>query len=103
MGCTATLTHIPTIGCLSIQKSLRYQRYYVLKMTVNGVSMTHGLACWKIQGLCGNINPYSNYWPPFKAKMVATKLLLCPTYERQRSVNDLKPCILDNQGAELQH
>jgi len=56
-GCMATLTHHQTICRLSRQKCLRQYHYYVLKMSINGASTLFGFACWKIQGLCSNINP----------------------------------------------
>jgi len=53
----ASLTHNPTIGRIATQKLLRQHRNYVLKMSVNGTSTAVGLASWKLQGLCGHINP----------------------------------------------
>jgi hypothetical protein len=76
---------------------------YVLKITVNEASTTFGLASSKIQGLHGDINPWSNYWPPLYAKMFATTSLLCPKNERQRSVNDFRPCILENATVVRRH
>jgi len=56
-GFAATLTHNQTISHLASQTSLRQHPYYVVKMNVNGASMTSGLAYWKMQGLCRIINP----------------------------------------------
>jgi len=56
-GFAATFIHNRTIACLSIQKWLQQHRYYVQKMSVDGVSTTSGLASWKMQGLCGDIKP----------------------------------------------
>jgi len=56
-GCAVTLTHDPTVGRLSSQQWLQRHRCYVLKMRVNGVTMTFGHASWKIRGLFGDINP----------------------------------------------
>jgi hypothetical protein len=56
-GCMATLNYDRTINLISAWKWVRQHRYYVLKMSVNGLSMTSGLAAWKRQGLCGNIDP----------------------------------------------
>jgi hypothetical protein len=56
-GYTVTFTHNQTIGHLSRNTLLQQYRYFVLKMSNNGASMTSGLASSKIQGLCGNINP----------------------------------------------
>jgi len=56
-GCMATLTHNQNIFRLSRQKWLRQRPYNVLQMSVNGVSTSCGLASWKIERLCGDINP----------------------------------------------
>jgi len=56
-GFAETLTHDRTIACLSSQKWLGQHGYYVLKMSVNGASVTFGHALWKIPGLCGDIKP----------------------------------------------
>jgi len=64
-------------------------------MSFTGESTTFGLALWKIQGLCGGIEQSLNYQPAFYAKMVVTTLLLCPKHERQWSINDFSPCILE--------
>jgi len=47
--------------------------------------------------LCGN-NSYTKYWQPFQAKQCLTSRLPHHENERQRSVNNLWSCILDNQG-----
>jgi len=52
-----------------------------------------------MQGLCSDIKPWSNYRLPFYAKMLSMSSSLSPENERQRSVNDLRPCILEYQGA----
>jgi len=65
--------------------------------------MTFGLASWKMQGLRGDIKLSSNYQPPFYAKMIATTLLLCPKNERQQSVNDFWPCILEKARVVRQY
>jgi len=74
---------------------LRRHCDYVLNMSVKGASTAVGLALWKMQGLHGDIELSSNYGLPFYAKMVATTSLLCPKNERQWSVNDFWPCILE--------
>jgi len=98
-GFAATFIHIWTIACLSIQQWLPQHRYYVLRMSVNWGSTTSGLGPSKMQGLCGDIKPLSNYRPPFSAKMVATTSSLCPRNEHQQSVNNFRRCILEYQGA----
>jgi len=64
-GGAATLTHNGTIGRRSMQKWFRQQCYVVLKMSINSVSLTFVPASWKIQRLCSDINPLSNYQLPF--------------------------------------
>jgi len=64
-GCAAALSHNRNIGRLFRQKSFGQCHYYVLTMSVNGASMIFSLACWKIQGLCGDIKLQSNYQPTF--------------------------------------
>jgi len=56
-GCAATLMHNRTIGHLSRQNLLRQHCFYVLKMSVNGVSTPFGHAFWKINWLSGDIKP----------------------------------------------
>jgi hypothetical protein len=77
--------------------------YYCLKMSVHRVSTTFGLALWKLHGLCGNVTPYLRYQPPFQAKTLATALQLCAKNERQRSVNDFWPCIMENPRGVQRH
>ena len=52
-----TFIHNPAIARLSSPKWSKQHRYYVLKMSVNGLSMTPGLASWTMQGLSGDIKP----------------------------------------------
>jgi hypothetical protein len=56
-GYAMTLTHNRTIGCIATDKWVLQRCYYVLKMSVNGASMTFGHASWTIQGLCGDVVP----------------------------------------------
>jgi len=62
-------------------------------------STTSGLAFWEMHGLCGDIMPWLNYRPPFLATMLLTTSSKCPTIERQWSVNEFRPCILEYWGA----
>jgi len=55
-GCVVAFSHNGTIGCLCRRKELRQHRYYVLKMSVNRASTTFGLASWKMERLCNNID-----------------------------------------------
>jgi len=103
LGRAGTLIHNQTIGHLSMQKCLLQQCYYVLKMIVNRASATFGLASWNMQGLCSDINPYSNYRPPFLAKMFSTTSPLRSENQRQRSVNVVRPCIMEHEGAVRLH
>jgi hypothetical protein len=57
MGCAATLPDNGGIGCLSRLQLLLKHRYYVPKMSINGASITFGLASWKILEQCGDIKP----------------------------------------------
>jgi len=50
-GCVATLYHNRTIPCLSWHKWSGQHRDYILKMIVNGASMTFDFVSWKMQGL----------------------------------------------------
>ena len=68
-------------------------------MRVNGVSTTFRHASWKIWWQCGDIDTKSNCRPSFYAKMLYTTSLPCPENGHQRSVNDLRPSILENQWA----
>ena len=78
-------------------------RDYVLNICVNRASTTLGLVSWKMQRLGGNIKLWSNYLPPFYAKMVGTTLLLYPKNEHQQSINDFWPCILNNTRVVRRH
>jgi hypothetical protein len=68
-------------------------------MHVNGVLMTVGHVSWKILEQCGDINTKLDYWLTFSAKILLTPSSLCPTIERQRSINYLRPSILQIQWA----
>ena len=72
-------------------------------MSVNGASTAFGLASSKMQGLLGDIELSSNYRPPVYAEMVATTSLLIPKNERQWSVNDFWPCILEEARVVRRH
>jgi hypothetical protein len=61
--------------------------------------MTFGIPSWKMQGLCTDMNLQSNYLPPFYAKLLSTTSSLCFNNECQWSVNNFRPCILENQEA----
>jgi len=103
VGCAVTVRHNGTIDCLSMDQSWWQYFYYFLKMSVNRASTTFGLASWKMNELCGDVTPQSRYWPPFKAKPVATTSLLCPKNELRWSINDFWPCSMDNPRAVLRH
>jgi len=91
----ANFTHNRTIGLHSTQKCFRKQCYSVLTMRNNGAWTTYGLASGKMQVLCGDNNSESNYRPPIPSQRVATTSLPGPEYERQWSVNNFRPCILE--------
>jgi hypothetical protein len=46
MGCAATLLHERAIGHLLRQKLLQQERYYALKISVNGASTIFVLGSW---------------------------------------------------------
>jgi len=98
-GSEATLSHDHTVSRLSKRKTLRQHHYYDLTMSINGPSTMFGLASWKLHMQCGDIKPFLKYWSPFQVKMIATTTQLCPQNERQWSINDLWPCMLDNAWA----
>jgi hypothetical protein len=56
----------------------------------------------KSRGLGDDIYPKWHYRTPFKAKLVATTLILSPKNVRQRSVNNFWPCIIENSRAVQQ-
>ena len=103
VGCAITVGHNRTIGSLSMAQWWEQHIYYVLKMSVKRASMTFDLASWKMHGLCGNVTLSSRNRPPFWAKTLATTSLLCPQNERQRSVNDFWPWIMENPSAVRRH
>jgi hypothetical protein len=57
VSCAVTVSHNRTIGHLSIEQWWWQHFYYVLTMSVNRVSITFGLASWKMHGLCGDGTP----------------------------------------------
>jgi len=57
VGCVGTLSYNRTIGRLSVEQWWWQHFYYVLKMSINRVSMTFGLASWNMHGLCGDVTP----------------------------------------------
>jgi hypothetical protein len=79
------------------------RRDNVLNISLNRASTTYGLASRTMQGLCGDTTLSSNIWPPCYAKMVGTTMLLCHINERQWSVNDFWPCILENARVLRRH
>jgi hypothetical protein len=56
-GCMVTASHNQTISHLSIEQRWWQHFYHVLKMRLNRVSTTFGLASWKMHGLCGDVTP----------------------------------------------
>jgi len=82
---------------------LRQHRDYVLNMSVNAASNASSLASWKMQGLHGNIELSLDYRPPFYVKMVEKTSLLCPKNERQWSVNNFWPGILEMAWVMRRH
>jgi len=48
--CAVTVSHNRTIGRLSIEQWWLQHFYYILKISVNRLSMTFGLASWKLHG-----------------------------------------------------
>jgi len=78
-------------------------RDHVQKISVNGASNTFGPASWKMQGLCGIINPKSNYPLPLYAKIVWKTVLLSSEYQCQWSGRDFGPCVWENPIAERRH
>jgi len=102
-GYAATLTHSRTIALLSRQQSLRKHLSYILQRNVNRASTILGLESSTIKGLCNNVNPESNYRPPFEAKIFTTTSLLRHNDEHYRSGYDCRPCIFDDQGAVQGH
>ena len=59
------LRHNRTIGRHSKQNLLRQHCFYVLRMGVNAASMAFGIASYKMQDLCSNLNPQSHDQLPF--------------------------------------
>jgi len=57
VSCAVTVSHNQTIGCLSMEQWWWQHFYYVLKMSINRVSTTFGLASWKMHGLGGDVTP----------------------------------------------
>jgi hypothetical protein len=57
VGCAVTASHNQTIGRLSIEQWWQQLFYYVLKMSVNRVSTTFGLASWKRHEVYGDVTP----------------------------------------------
>jgi hypothetical protein len=72
-------------------------------MIIHSLLTTFGIAALKVQRLYGNINPYSNYRPPFWAKLVATSSLVFPENEHQGRVKNCCLYFLENPTAEGQH
>ena len=88
-----------TIGHLSKQNCLSRLCHHALQISVNGASTILCRASWNITGLRDYFDPELNYWPAFWAKILSTISSLCPKNERQCSVNDFMPCILQDQRA----
>jgi len=57
VGWAVTVRHNQNISCLSMEQWWWQHFYYVLKMSVNRVSTTFGLASSKMHDLCGDVTP----------------------------------------------
>jgi hypothetical protein len=75
----------------------------VLNTSVNGASMTFGLASWKLQGMRGDIELSSNCRPPVYPKMGVTTTLLCSNHGHQQSVKNFLHWILEKTRIERRH
>jgi hypothetical protein len=64
MGCAATVPQNLANGLLFMQSLLQHHRYIVLKMNVNGASMTLRLVSCRILRLCGDSNVSADYLLP---------------------------------------
>jgi hypothetical protein len=102
-GSVATLSYNWTISRLPGYWLLRQHRYYVPMVSINRASTSFGLATWRIQWLCSNINPKLNNRPPFNAKMLSMTSSLCSKDGRQRSDHDFRPCIFETHGPVRLH
>jgi len=99
----AILSHIRTISHLSRRSWFQHHRNYVLNISVHRVSAIYGLGCWKMQELCGDINPWSTYQPPVLSTMLSMTSTLYPKHGCQLSVNNLRHPIWENHGAMALH
>jgi hypothetical protein len=93
VGCAVTANHNPTIGGLSIEQWWQKRFYYVLKMSVNRASTTFGLASGKRHAVAATL-PHNRAI----GRLSGQKLLQQhrPKNERPRSVNNMRPSILEN-------
>jgi len=66
-----------SIGHLDRKEGKRHDPCPILDTSINGVSSIFDLASWIVTGLRNGINSWSQYWPPWWAKMLLTILLLC--------------------------
>ena len=98
-GCIVTSRQSECIGGHDTEKGKQRARCPTLKINVNGESTSSGLASCTTKGLCGEINSYSSYQPPFGAMMVAATSLQCPRNEHHQPVNGFWHRILENSRA----
>jgi hypothetical protein len=93
--CAATLSHNQTVCHLSRQKLLRQHHYYVLTMSINAVSTISGLALEKSNGCAVTLTHNRTIGHLSMQKFIQRH----HHYALKISVNDLRPCIVDKQGA----
>ena len=92
--------HLSDIASLYREKLQRHAPCRILRMSVNGGSMSLSMAFWVIYVPIDCRYPFIKYWQPLLAKTSATCSLPHPENERQQSVNSCICCTFGNQGIE---
>jgi len=91
-----TLKSVSTERQRFVEERQRHAPCRILRMRVNGASMIFSFASWVIYVPIGCRHPFVRYWQPLLPKTTVTCSLPHPENQRQRSVNNAKPCILGN-------
>jgi len=102
-GCIVTSIQRGVIGRLKMLNGQWHACWQILDMSINRVSPISSHASWIITGLCVSVTLWSQYWLPWWAQRPATIMVPTPKNERQPSVNNFWPGILDNSRAVQWH
>jgi hypothetical protein len=92
--------HLSNINSLYWRKWQRHLPCHILKISVNGASMTCTFTSWVIYLPIGCRHLFIRYSEPLLATITATCFLPHSKNEHRQSVNSVSGCIFGDQGIE---